>query len=542
MTDTQENNVSDVQQIAALPPLHGKPLDWLVARNISKATADMYLVKNGVGSGREEETLLFTFWDCSGKTLLYGKNRNLDWEETGKPKEIPLTKGQGCFFGLQHCREDAKEIIITEGEMDALALVEAGIRDKGYDVISVPAGCHTLSFIKENDIEFLKKYDNIIVFGDKENDNSITLVDYFADKVGANKIKSIKIQDYAGEKDANDILINQGKEYLVNAVENAEYYIKKSIVQPMDIADFDNTNRTLFMTGYQQTDIMLAGIETSNLILLTADAGTGKSTMASMLVLKARTAGVKSFVYSGEMSESEVLDIMIRQAAGKNYITSVTNPKTKLSEYSVMNRERVAIKKWLHDYVFFYQNDDTTDEKDYVANCVIMTAEMQIKYNGVKFIVIDNLMTLLDLYADVELYAAQSKLIRRLNQMAKHYDVAVLLLTHPRKSNGNAHLTMDDISGTSVIKNKADIILSYERHRPSEKDKDNQNTPSGYLRVLKNRKRGIRTPYNELGEALYYGIASKRIMGFQDYMDAISNKEYRYGWTISITNDEKKGK
>ena len=79
-----------------------------------------------------------------------------------------------------------------------------------------------------------------------------------------------------------------------------------------------------------------------------------------------------------------------------------------------------------------------------------------------KLVCIDNLITAMDAVTQNDnLYLAQSNFVGTLKKIAMRYDVAILLVAHPRKTRDG--FSNDDVSGSSDITNKADVVLSYER-------------------------------------------------------------------------------
>ncbi len=82
------------------------------------------------------------------------------------------------------------------------------------------------------------------------------------------------------------------------------------------------------------------------------------------------------------------------------------------------------------------------------------------------------------------LYQAQSAFVHRLKRIAVKYDVAVILVAHPRKTKEN--FTNDDVSGSGDITNRVDTVLAYSRNGDKHLDED----CDSHLVVTKNRLLG----------------------------------------------------
>ena len=124
-------------------------------------------------------------------------------------------------------------------------------------------------------------------------------------------------------------------------------------------------------------------------------------------------------------------------------------------------------------------------------------------------------MTALDIGLDIDLYRAQSKFVDKLVKIAKNYNVAVILVVHPRKNSLGAD-DNDVVSGSSDITNKVDVVMTYKRDKSLP---DNERL----LIISKNRLTG-RLALGEKAIKLYYDEASKRISD--------NCEEFRkpYGW------------
>lgn len=534
-------NVSQINDLE----LTGACKEYMLGRGISEETCRLYNVVNSPEPDKADKYILMPFVDSDGSTVTYAKYRDINpvTDDTGrkKPKEKEVN-GKPCFFGLQNLQEDSHTLIITEGLIDCLSLAEAGVRENGYDVISVPNGLGNkgLTFLDDNDIDLLGTYDNIIVFGDSEN-GRISLVEEFEEKLE----REVKvIVDYKGCKDANEILTTCGKDVLLQLVKDSKVYEDSEIKHIADVDMTADTRTVMFMMGFPETDNMLNGIESGNLILLLGKEGSGKTTIATQMLLQAANSGIKSMVYSGEMTLRETAETLFLQAAGPQYTDKLVNDRTGKYYGVVKPYAKDRISKWLNQYVLLYE--DKTIKKDRYEKVVnpsalvdrmLAVVERQIKHSGVKFVVIDNMMSALARYSEGgELYGAQAELALHLNFLCKKYDITILLCVHSRKTDkASLHLYTDDISGSSIPKNMSDIIISYEKYRPQEKAKNNNtaadNPPSGYLRVLKNRHWGALTKYDADGEAIYYAAICRRLFCRADFDNLRNGKEYpQYNW------------
>ena len=120
-------------------------------------------------------------------------------------------------------------------------------------------------------------------------------------------------------------------------------------------------------------------------------------------------------------------------------------------------------------------------------------------------------MTAMDCDANTDLYRQQSSFVKNLEKMAQQYDVAIILVAHPKKTQGD--FDNDTVSGSSDITNAVSFVFNYQRAKDgAEHDSE--------LMITKNRLNGkILTGENSI--KLYYSEKSKRVIS-----NLYEDKEY----------------
>ena len=122
--------------------------------------------------------------------------------EKGKSKgskEWTEANSKPILFGMNHCNFDNKTLVITEGQMDSLSCIEAGVEN----AVSVPLGALGFTWVP-NCWDFLCKFDTLVVFGDHEKGH-ITLLDELEQRFDG-IVKHVREDDYLDCKDANELL------------------------------------------------------------------------------------------------------------------------------------------------------------------------------------------------------------------------------------------------------------------------------------------------------------------------------------------------
>lgn len=435
----------------------------------------------------DENILVFPFKDEKGE-LRFIKYRNMSYQKGDKgSKEWCEKDCMPILFGMNLVPETAKEIIITEGQMDTLAMAEAGY----LNVVSVPTGARGFTWIPHC-WNFLQRFDSICVVGDCEN-GIITLADTLSTRFGK-KVRIARVEDYQGYKDANDVLLHFGSGAVKALVDNAEYIKNSRIINMSDVKYVDMSKMPKIKTEISDLDKILGGgMIIGNLIIQTGKRGDGKSTWTSNLIVNALDQDFNCMIYSGEMPKIMVKNWIDSQIAGKSVLT---------------NSEIDACDAWYNNRLFIYDSDIIDEDDDRSEEDILLEAfEEAIVRLSVTLLVIDNLMTIVESETNERLYRRQSRFVGKLANLCKKYGVVIILVAHPRKSNSN-DLDNDDISGASEITNKASVILNYARLDEKEAAGETEPDNVRWVYVKKNR-----TGNGRLGKVMVdFSPESKRIV------------------------------
>ena len=471
---------------------------YLEKRGIGREVAERYKITAQKGN---QNILVFPFYDERG-ILQFVKYRNSQYSGQGN-KEWCEKDTKPILFGMAQCI-DFGTLIITEGQIDSLSIAECGIPN----AVSVPTGALGFTWLK-NCWDWITRFKEVIVFGDWEK-GKMTLLDTLAARL-PQRVRGVRREDYLGEKDANAILCKFGKQAIVTAVQKAEVPKISNVKRLSDVKAINLNDLPKLKTNIREIDRVMGGLVMGQVILLTGKRGEGKSTFMSQLVCEALEQGAGVFIYSGELPDFHFKAWLNYQLAGSENITADINAYGD-EEYSIPADTADRIANWYSEKAYIYDNAYLPQDGEELKS-LTETVENVIRQYGVKLICIDNLMTAMDVVTQNDnLYLAQSNFVGTLKKIAMRYDVAIILVAHPRKSKDG--FTNDDVSGSSDITNKVDVVMSYER---VESDR-----AGGRLLITKNRLTG-KLAVKDNAIELLYSAKTKRIFS--------ENSEIRhYGW------------
>ena len=227
----------------------------------------------------------------------------------------------------------------------------------------------------------------------------------------------------------------------------------------------DTTPSPSIETGFAPLDAATSGgLNFGTLTVLTGSPGSGKSTFLNQILANALSLGFNSFLYSGELPAQMALDWFYKTVANPIHLSFGVNRfgKTiKVTDEGVIQISKNA------------QADETN---------ISTVIEFLAVKKDVKLFVLDNLMTIECSGSDK--YEKQINVIKSLKNLAKHYNIVIILVAHSNKNSiQRREPHVFDISGASEIANLSDYILNATR----DNDRDNETT----ILLLKNRITGL---------------------------------------------------
>lgn len=484
-------------------PIEPKPeaIAYLVGRGISEQVIQTYQI---TVQTKHPNILVFPFFDETGK-LQFVKYRKTDFDKTKDAnKEWCEANTKPILFGMLQCR-NFERLIITEGQIDSLSVATAGFEN----AVSVPTGAKGFTWVPYC-WDWMNRFSEIVVFGDYEK-GSMSLLEELKTRLKS-KIRHVREEDYRGCKDANEILQRYGVEPLRNCIENAAALPVKQVIELVDVEEVDLFQLEKLRTGIRQLDRLLyGGLPFGGIILLSGRAGEGKSTLASQILVQAIEQGYLCFAYSGELPNYLFRTWIDFQIAGPHHVYESQN-RYGDKNYHVSKANRALIGEWYRGKCYLYDNASLDGEE---KESLCQTVEAVIMQYGVRVILLDNLMTAMDLEAipGSDKYERQSLFVKKLSRIALNYQVLILLVAHKRKNSYSTNEN-EEVSGSGDITNLALLTLSYEREKELL---DSQRL----CKVSKNRLFG---KVNLTGWVLNFQEKSKRIYGAGDEVN------YEYGW------------
>lgn len=429
--------------------------DYFALRCISEETMRAFHI-----SSDEQGNIVFPFYRDG--ILTYVKYRKPRRHVKGDgPKEWQMANTESIPFGMDMVSFN-KQLFITEGQMDAMSLYEAGITN----VISVPCGVNNLDFITTC-WDWLEKFREIVLFGDSD-EPGMEMVNTLMQRLGEDRCR---IPDEYPEliingkpsgrpcKDANEILYCYGKEGLREVAESCKPVPVKGILNLADVPFIDPSQTPRIFTRVPALDNAIGGLSEGGLTIFSGKKGEGKSTLSGQILLNAIQQGYNVCAYSGELSAYKFLEWIMLQATENKYVSYKTDPRSGKNYACVAPEIQRRIKQWINNKFFLFDNSQVYEES--TQDAIIKMFTVCARRNACKIFLADNLMCAMA--GEEDELKAQANFSAKLKAFAVKYKVHVILVAHPRKQKADAVFTSDDIAGSNVIGNLADNIINVEK-------------------------------------------------------------------------------
>lgn len=392
-------------------------------------------------------------------TLTGIKKRNMG---TGI-KNLSADGSKFFFFNFDETEFD-KSLIVTEGEFDCMVMVQSGFEN----VVSVGCGAKSTAALFENFEDYFKKFPQIILVTDND-ERGNEMDKAFIDRFGV-KISTVDKSLYSGFKDANEVFLNHGIEQLKKIVNSGKaQFDGEWNLEETPYTKLDPTGIKFIATGLDTIDDAMNCIQSKYVTLITGRSNAGKSTFVNQVISSAINQNYKVFLALGEGNKDKIVNKFYTSLVGANteYYDEVTFGRKKIKEPK--DRVLTAIQKWHKNKLRLWVKSMS---KMKTHTEMFEMLEYKVKTEKYDLIVLDNQMSLLTVERASEKLEKQAEFVQMCHELADATNCAVVLILHPNKTykKGEA-MDFEQISGTSDIANKADMILNVIRVPDEELDK-----------------------------------------------------------------------
>lgn len=481
-------------------------------RGISKETIDYLNIQQD-----KDGNALFQYYDTND-VLTMCKVRPSKKVAHGDPKTWCLKNADTTplLFNMNKINSDSP-LLITTGEGDCAAAIESGFKN----AVSIPLGDGNTHWIEEC-WDWLEQFKEILVLYDNDESGKKYLKDVIP-RLGSWRCKVVSVPSVVETdgkkfyiKDLNEYLVRCGKRAVLDCIQNAKESPIKSVTDITRIQNKDYSDVDGITIGLSHIDEIFMRFFFGTFNIISGTPGSGKTSIINQFVSQALDQECDCWLFSRELPDWTVKSWLYHVLAGRRNLNEYTDKKGK-KYYKVTPLANQMMDEHYEGRVFIYNDDEPND-----VDSIKSSMEDSARKHGLKLFIIDNLMMVdLDTNEHNE-NQKQTAFVNWLINFAKKYQVLVVLVCHPNKTqNTTESIGLYNISGSSNIVNLAHRAIGLRRVLDKEKESTSKFAKYDVVtNVMKDRFTGM--VGNENG--LFYDVPSQRF--FSNYEEFC----HQYGW------------
>lgn len=382
-----------------------------------------------------------------------GELVNFKYRNIFKKEFLRESGGESSLFNQDNI-DKTKDLIIVEGEFDCIAAHQLGFNN----VVSVSVGAGSfnpewIDFFDSVSGKIYIAYDN----DTKGNEGAEKL----SQKIGYKNCYRLLLP----LKDFNECTLSGiTKEEIDTLIREARPYSPKSFYHATGL--FDEVDKLFLnketcagvnLNGWPSFNAFMGGIRESEVTIITGETASGKTTFGINIFHQLALQKKNVLIISSEVPAPKILVKMVNMEARK--------PFADLSE-DEYTRSVIKLSSRGIFFVKVHGKMDTKSIREY-----IMYASR--KYD-VKYVLLDHLHFFVE--AGSENFVSDiEKFMREIVSISFETGVSIFLVAHPGKlNNSNGMVSMNDLKGSSSIKQDSHNIIMVWRDTEAEKNGRNE--------------------------------------------------------------------
>lgn len=449
----------------------------LTKRGISEETCKKFNYR--FGKLGDDNVQIANYCDNDGRVVAQKcRTANKDFKFIGKPKQATL-------FGQNLWRESGRMVVVTEGEIDAMSVSQA--QGNKWPVVSVKNGASGAKRCLSEQLEWLEQFESVVLMFDDDEAGRKGVEEC----VGLFSPGKVKVAKIAGYKDANEALVDNKANLIIDAVWGAKTYKPDGVLDASEL--FEDVSKPIewgLSYPWESITKKTYGFRPNELIVLGAGTGMGKTEVFKemekhCLIEHGLNVGV---LHLEEMPKDTLLGIMSKQSDIPFHIpdASYTDDQLKQAFDAVTSDNRL----YLYDSFGYTEWKIIKQRIRYLAiSC------------GCQVIFLDHITALVS-GSDGDERRELDNIMTDMASLVRELGITMFAISHLTTPEGTPHeeggrVKIRHFRGSRAIGQWASFMFGLERNQQSS-DPDEQSTTT--FRILKDRFTGRSTGFTcELG-------------------------------------------
>ena len=260
----------------------------------------------------------------------------------------------------------------------------------------------------------------------------------------------------------------------------------ESEIRDLDINPYmglKSMGRRYIPTGMPTIDYALNDLGTGLVTLIGGRNNGGKTTFCNQIIANAIDENHKVLIVNGEETQDTIINKIYTAVIGREEEYYDLLKMNKRWKKDPRDTALLALRKWHEGKLKIFSKGEsnlkTTDQ-------LFELLKKEVKKTRTDLVVIDNLMSVLTNVNDNEKNGKQADFMQNCCDLAKEYNVHIILVLHPNKTYRKGEdMESEQLSGTGDLANKADNIITVIREYSEEAIRHGIN---GRIQVVKNRE------------------------------------------------------
>ena len=429
----------------------------LTARGISKETCQ----KAGYWIAKVDGVMyqVADYRDQNGNIVSQKvRDKDKNFKTTGSHKSDAL-------FG-KHLWNGGKKIVVTEGEIDMLTVME--LQDCKYPVVSLGHGASAAKKTCAANYEYFDQFEQIILMFDMD-EAGRKAVEEAAQVLPAGKVRVAVLPC----KDANECHLNGHDREIMEQVWNAGPWIPDGVVSALSLRERIREHLSseesvgLLFSGCTGINDKTLGARGGEVIMVTSGSGMGKSTFVRQQALQWGTAmGKKVGLAMLEESVEETAEDLIG-----------LHNRVRLRQSDSLKREIIENGKfdqWFDelfgdDAFHLYDSFAEAETDRLLAKLAYMRSGL-----GCDVIILDHISIVVSASGESDERKMIDNLMTKLKGFAKSTGVVLVVICHLKNPDkGRAHeegrpVSITDLRGSGALRQLSDTIIALERNQQGD--------------------------------------------------------------------------
>lgn len=430
----------------------------LTARGISKATCQ----KSGywIAKVNGEMLQVADYRDQNGSIVSQKiRDKNKEFSCKGSHKSDALF--------LKHLWNGGKKIVVTEGEIDALTVME--LQDCKWPVVSLGHGAKAAKKTCAANYEYFDQFDQIILMFDMD-DAGRAAVEEAAQVLPAGKVHVAVLP----LKDANECHLNGQSKAVMEQIWNAAPWVPDGVVSAISLKDRVKEA----MQSQQSVGFLFSGCPGLNdrtlggrggeVVMVTSGSGMGKSTFVRQQALGyARDQGLKVGMAMLEESVEDTMEDMVGIANGVRLRQQTIDYKNALIESGKFDDWFDAL--FGSDSFHLYDSFAEAEVDRLLAKLFYMRTGL-----GCDVIILDHISIVVSASEESDERKMIDRLMTKLKGFAKSTGVLLIVICHLKNPDkGKAHeegraVSLTDLRGSGSLRQLSDTVIALERDQQGD--------------------------------------------------------------------------